>query len=122
MKILLIGTGGCLPRSSATDKLNRRLIPVSQYLSQFVLDIRHRPGKSNLVADGLSRLPSTQTPEPDSNVLDEVIDACADEVPCFVTCFFEIDLEYMAALERGYHVDPVLARIWKNVDDGKLAA
>lgn len=66
--------------SSTTDKLNRHLIRASQYLSQFALEIRHRPGKTNVVADGLSRLQSLTNH--DSDVLEDVIDAC------FVACFF----------------------------------
>ena len=43
--------------SSATDRQNLRLIRASQYLSQFNLEVRHRAGTTNLVADALSRLP-----------------------------------------------------------------
>ena len=42
--------------SSSTDKLNLRLIRASQYLSQFRLDIQHKPGKEHVVPDALSRL------------------------------------------------------------------
>lgn len=42
--------------TSSTDKLNLRLIRASQYLSGFTLDIRHRPGSTNVVPDALSRL------------------------------------------------------------------
>lgn len=39
-----------------TDKLNLRLIRISQYLSQFNLNIRYRSDKIHLVSDVLSRL------------------------------------------------------------------
>jgi len=42
--------------TSSTDKLNLRLIRASQYLSQFELDIRYKPGKTHIVPDALSRL------------------------------------------------------------------
>ena len=45
--------------SSSVDKLNLKLVRASMYLSQFRLNIHHRPGKSNIVPDALSRLPST---------------------------------------------------------------
>jgi hypothetical protein len=43
--------------TSSTDRLNMKLVRASMYLSQFRLDIRHRPGKSNVIPDALSRLP-----------------------------------------------------------------
>jgi RNase H-like domain found in reverse transcriptase len=44
-------------RTANMDKLNPRLIRASQYLSQFTLDIRWKPGKAHIVLDALSRLP-----------------------------------------------------------------
>lgn len=40
----------------ALERLNLRLIRASQYIQQFRLQVFHRPGKSNTVADALSRL------------------------------------------------------------------
>jgi hypothetical protein len=40
--------------SLSTGKLNLRLIRASQYLSQFSLDVRYRPGKIHLVPVALS--------------------------------------------------------------------
>ena len=57
--------------SSATDKLNLRLIRASQYLSQFSLEIRHRTGKSNVIPDALSRLPRMQPSAPQEEIRDE---------------------------------------------------
>ena len=48
--------------SSNTDKLNLRLIRASTYLSQFRLDVKHRPGKEHVVPDALSRLSSGNGP------------------------------------------------------------
>ncbi len=45
-----------LTMTTSTDKLNLRLIRASQYLSQFDLDVRHKPGRIHLVPDALSRL------------------------------------------------------------------
>ena len=39
-----------------TNKLNLRLIRVSQYLSTFNLELRHKANKSNVVSDALFRL------------------------------------------------------------------
>lgn len=57
--------------TSSTDKLNLRLVRASQYLSGFNLAIRHKPGKSNIVPDALSRLQGVeQVPRDQPGVLD----------------------------------------------------
>jgi hypothetical protein len=42
------------------DKLNLRLVRALQYLSQFRLDVRYRPGRQHIVPDALSRLLATE--------------------------------------------------------------
>lgn len=54
--------------SSATDKLNLRLIRASQYLSQFDLDVRHKAGRLHTVPDALSRLPALAGEERASDI------------------------------------------------------
>jgi hypothetical protein len=44
-------------RSIASEKLNPRLVRASQYVQLFRLRVYHRSGKSNKIADALSRLP-----------------------------------------------------------------
>ena len=44
--------------SNFTNKLNLRLIRVSTYLSQYDLDIHHKPENQHVVLDVLSRLKS----------------------------------------------------------------
>ena len=57
--------------SSSTDKLNLRLVRASQYLSQFDLVVKHKPGTSNVVPDALSRLrAATTSKHSDEGVLD----------------------------------------------------
>ena len=46
------------------DKLNLRLVRAREYLSRFLLLIRHKPGKANFVPDALSCLPIVDDPEP----------------------------------------------------------
>ena len=60
--------------SSSADRLNLRLIRASQYVSQFDLEIRWRPGKHNTVPDALSRLVRTkdESHSSEEGILDEV--------------------------------------------------
>ena len=47
-------------KSASSDNQNLRLIRASQFIQQFNIRVFHRPGKSNLIADALSRLPSSK--------------------------------------------------------------
>ena len=42
---------------SSIQKSNLWLVQSSEYLQHFCLEVRHRPGKSNIIPDALSRLP-----------------------------------------------------------------
>jgi Integrase zinc binding domain len=96
--------------SSATDKLNLRLIRASQYLSQFKLDIRHKPGKTNVVADSLSRL-KTDLPRPkDSDVLEEF---------AFHLSLIELNEPFKKALRLGYSRDSTYRKILQALSEGK---
>lgn len=48
--------------TTSTMKMNVRLIRASQFLSQFSLNIRHKPGHLNVIPDALSRLPCSNIP------------------------------------------------------------
>ncbi|KAI1002218.1 hypothetical protein K3495_g5988 [Podosphaera aphanis] len=50
----------CITTSTST-RINLRLVRASQYLHQFPLQMRHKPGKSNFIPDALSRLPNSDT-------------------------------------------------------------
>ena len=54
--------------SSSVDKLNLKLIRASTYLSQFRLRVFHKAGKSNIVPDALSRLPTVRHSSSDTKV------------------------------------------------------
>lgn len=66
--------------SSNTDKLNMRLVRASQYLSQYTLDVRWKPGKQHVVPDALSRLQAASLSSR-TNVLDHL----SDETPIYHT-------------------------------------
>ena len=51
--------------TTATDRLNLRLIQAAQYAQRFRLELHHKPGTQNTVPDALSRLPSKTFPAPE---------------------------------------------------------
>lgn len=104
--------------SSATDKLNLRLIRAAQYLSQFVghLDVRHRPGKSNVVADALSRLPTTVNNPPEH--MGPIDDGVLEELCVFHVATLHIEDSMRAELRAAYLDDPVFHKIWESAERG----
>jgi hypothetical protein len=81
--------------SSSVDKLNQRLVRASQYLSQFDLDIRWRPGKSHTVPDALSRLPADG-----KSTQEDTLDALT-----FNITVVEIDPAFKRELQQAYQHD-----------------
>lgn len=47
--------------TTSTMQMNLSLVRASQFLCQFNLDVRYKPGKENIAPDALSRLASTNT-------------------------------------------------------------
>ena len=47
--------------TTSTVRANVRLIRASQFLRQFQLDVRYKPGKEHIIPDALLRLASTNT-------------------------------------------------------------
>ena len=94
--------------TSSVDKLNLRLIRASQYLSQFRLDVRHRPGKQHVVPDALSRLLTVtnyEGGEPTSP------DGTLDEVFSFNAFLAEMSSEFKNQLIQGYKDDKKWSKI-----------
>ena len=75
----------------------------SQYLQRFKLDVRYKPGKSNVIPDTLSRLPSTNkgdTP-PEHSELDALYIIYA-----YTTTLVEISEDFKQRIVVGYNTDP----------------
>ena len=66
----------------STNKLNLRLIRVSQYLSTFNLELRHKADKSNVIPDALSRL-SQAFSTLSSDQSEKALDALYDSTECW---------------------------------------
>ena len=86
--------------TNSSIRSNIRLVRVSQYLSQFSLDIRHKPGKDNIVSDALSRLSSTDMCLSGSNDYSEL-----DALYVYNTTFVEISENFRNRLIQEYFND-----------------
>ena len=84
--------------TSNIDKLNPRLTRASQYLSQFRLDIRYKPGKQHVVPDALSRLPTVQP-------IPQVQPSHFGEHHAYAGSLVEMKPEVKARIMEGYKKD-----------------
>lgn len=94
-------------RSTSTDKINIRLVRVSQYLFQFALNIRYKPSKQYIVLDTLSRLTSRHPLYRRS--LDKIITNSIDTVLpnteivyAYTSTFAEISIDFKDRLKSAY--------------------
>ena len=103
--------------SVSTLRLNLRLVRASQYLQRFELDMRHKPGKSNVIPDALSRLSSTN----DSNVPHGHSELDALHY-AYTTTLVEMSDDFKQRIVEGYDTDPawtkVLAVLRRGSEDG----
>ena len=92
--------------SSSADRLNLRLVRASQYVSQFDLDVRWRPGKQNVVPDALSRLLHRKEEHRDfksPGVLDEIF--------AFNFTCTQMSTEYKDKLLKAYAEDKKWSKV-----------
>ena len=93
--------------TTSTVRLNLRLVRASQYLQRFDLDVRHKPGKSNVIPDALSRLPSTNqqaTAMPPEH-------AELDALYSYTTTLVEMSDDFKARVVKGYQKDPAWTKV-----------
>ena len=94
--------------SLSIDKLNLRLIKASQYLSQFKLNIRHKPDKQHIVLDALFKLMSDLIIEKGMPIFEKGI---FDEIYIFNRFLIEITPEYKKDLRSAYLLEPFWIKI-----------
>ena len=104
--------------SSSTDKLNLRLVRASDYIQRFDLDIRHKPGRTHIVPDALSRLASLNTSESSTEgELDALFtltgaDTSHPEIDVLFTCsLVEMDAAFRQKILNGYKAEAGWKRI-----------
>jgi hypothetical protein len=110
--------------SVATEHLNLRLIRASQYLQQFNLRIYHRPGNTNLVADGLSRLLRRDGKPRDGELdLDELLEHClfAPVSHCWLgVSEVHLNAKFMKRIQKEYRHDTRCSAILRVLRDTGL--
>ena len=89
--------------TSATDKLNPRIIRAAQYLSLYDLDIRHWPGRLHIIPDALSRLPAKNDSPSDTDVLEDVFS--------YLTTTVELSPAWRRELISAYNTDDFWSKV-----------
>ena len=105
--------------TTSTMRLNLRLVRASQFLQQFKLDVRYKPGKEHIIPDALSRLASANRhPDPEHSELDALF--------TYNPTFVKMHPALVSQILEGYQADPWWARLhWQiqeNDDLGPNAA
>ena len=99
---------------SSTICMNVRLIRAAQFLRQFQLDVRHKPGKEHIVPDALSRLASTNSYGLGDNhsELDALLCDCL-----FTASYVRMSDDFHQRIIQGYQDDPIWRRIAGVIDN-----
>lgn len=101
--------------TTSTLRMNTRLVRVSQFLRQFRLEVRHKPGKEHIVPDALSRL---ATARPLGIVAADHLELDALHVAYdYLSTHVQMSSAFRARLVEGYAKDPRWAKIIKILDE-----
>ena len=101
-------------RTVATEKLNLRLVRAAMYIQMFQVKVFHRPGRTNRIADALSRLPSaTPSPAKREDDLDALWTTPTDnDTPyAFQASTMHMSDEFRQKIMDGYDTDPRWSRV-----------
>lgn len=91
--------------TTSTMRLNLRLVRASQFLQQFKLDVRHKPGKEHVIPDALSRLASANAAPMNSHHSE------LDALFVYNATLVEIHPTLVSRILAGYDSDPWWARL-----------
>ena len=120
--ILDIMKQSSITSTSSTLRLNVRLIRASQFLRQFRLDVRHKPGKEHIVPDALSRLASSKSMLSEDHSELDVLYACATQALTYGSTYtyhattVEMDEAFRKRLLAGYRTDPAWIKVSAMMD------
>ena len=95
--------------TTSTMRMNLRLVRASQFLQQFRLDLRHKPGKEHIIPDALSRLASTNVGCSDASHSE------LDALFTYNSTLIEIQPDLVSRILAGYEDDEYWARLRRQV-------
>ena len=95
--------------TTSAERSNLQLVRASKYIQRFNLNIRHKPGKTHIVLDALSRLAGTRPPFMEA----ELDFAMAYN---YTATLVEMLEDFRARLLQGYSYDPTYQQIIKVLD------
>ena len=101
----------------STEKLNLRLIRASEYLQRFRLDVRYKPGKTNIVPDALSRLAKSE-----DSAWDNWKPSAVDEAMAHPIAIVEMSRAFKDKIKQGYEDDRRCQRVIAMVRDNDALA
>lgn len=86
--------------TTSTMRINLRLVRASQFLQQFKLDIRHKPGKEHIIPDPLRHLASANSPLTDARHSE------LDALFVYNTMLIKVNLTLVFRILASYDADP----------------
>ena len=105
--------------TSAAWKMNLRLVRASKFFQRFDLDVKHKPGKDNVVPDALSRLASSNKSNypPTRSELDALHCTSCDTVPVYqyAATLVEMSEDFKKKVFEGYKKDLGWKRIKEQI-------
>ena len=111
--------------TTSIEKLNLKLVRSSEYLQRFRLEVRHRPGVTNVIPDALSRLPIVKDTkeyllERDYNLYSEegrAVEEAEEAVSAYPVTMVEMSEEFKERVKEGYKVDPRCIRLRAMIEE-----
>jgi hypothetical protein len=106
-------------KTASPERANMRLIRASQYLSQFRLDVRYKPGKQNIAADALSRLKQVPTKVDIFTVNADIIpdQDCPEGTNSFIQISPEFVKQWSLALQQDRHYRSIFEELENQLQD-----
>jgi hypothetical protein len=110
-------------KTTSPERANMRLIRASQYLSQFRLDVRYKPGKENVAADALSRLKQHPTKVDIFTAMSDIIPD--QERPEGTLSFIQMSSDFIqkwsTALQNDKHYRSIFTELQEKIEDADEA-